>query len=68
MSRPASPAGARRLPFWRLWGWPLALGLLTAIGLVSALFSDHGPGDWLAWVALGIPAAGCLWWGWLKRA
>ncbi|WP_225784037.1 hypothetical protein [Xenophilus sp. Marseille-Q4582] len=64
--RPAEVAAARSA-FWRLWGWPLALGLLTAVGLVSALFSDGGVGDWLAWLALGLPAAGCVWWGWLHR-
>ncbi|WP_313570154.1 hypothetical protein [Comamonas terrigena] len=31
-----------------LWAWPIALGLLTAIGLVAALFSDDGWGDHLA--------------------
>ena len=57
-----------RSTFWRLWGWPLVLGVLTAVGLVSALFSDGGWGDWLAWLTLGIPAAGCIWWGWLRKA
>ncbi len=23
-----------------IWGWPLVLGILTAVGLVAALFSD----------------------------
>ena len=32
-----------------MWGWPIAMGVLTAIGLVSALFSDGGFGDMLAW-------------------
>jgi hypothetical protein len=43
-------------PFWRLWGWPLALGILTASGLLSALVSD-GWGDAWSWLALGIPVA-----------
>lgn len=38
----------------RLWGWPVALGLLTASGLVSALVSDAW-GDAWAWLALGLP-------------
>lgn len=69
MSARPSPAAASdtRSAFWRLWGWPLALGLLTAVGLVSALFSDGGVGDWLAWLTLGVPTVGCLWWGWLRR-
>ena len=40
----------------RLWTWPLAIGLLTASGLVSALVSD-GWGDWWAWGSLALPLA-----------
>jgi hypothetical protein len=46
----------------RLWGWPIALGLLTASGLLSALVSDAW-GDAWAWLALGLPllvAACCV--------
>ena len=53
--------------FRRLWGWPIALGLLTCIGLVSALFSDCGLGDALAWLTLGIPVAVGIWFGWCRR-
>jgi hypothetical protein len=49
-----------------MWGWPIVLGLLTAFGLISALFSDGGWGDKLAWVALGIPVAVCAWYGWRR--
>ncbi|MDQ0069796.1 hypothetical protein J2W34_001570 [Variovorax boronicumulans] len=49
--------------FWRMWGWPIVLGVLTTIGLISALFSDGGFGDMLAWVALGIPVVVCGWYG-----
>ena len=49
-----------------MWGWPILLGLLTSIGLVSALFSDGGVGDALAWVALGIPCAVGAWYGWRR--
>ncbi|MDA7416554.1 hypothetical protein PGB34_09250 [Xenophilus arseniciresistens] len=63
----ARPHQAARSAFWRLWGWPLLLGLLTLVGLSTALFSDAGVGDWLAWVCLGVPALGCVWWGWLRR-
>ncbi len=52
--------------FWPMWGWPIVLGLLTSIGLVSALFSDGGVGDALAWVALGIPCAVGAWFGWRR--
>lgn len=53
--------------FRATWGWPIALGLLTAIGLVSALFSDGGFGDLLAGVCLTIPTAAGIWHGWLRR-
>ena len=56
-----------RPSLWPLWGWPLVMGLLTAVGLVSALFSDGGVGDAVAWGALGIPVAVCIWCGWRPR-
>ncbi|MFM9922113.1 hypothetical protein VLK31_03915 [Variovorax sp. H27-G14] len=52
--------------FWRMWRWPIVLGLLTVVGLISALFSDGGVGDMLAWLTLGIPVAVCAWFGWRK--
>ena len=55
-----------RHAFWRLWGWPLVMGVLTTVGLISALFSDGGVGDMLAWVTLGIPVAVCVWFGWRR--
>ena len=48
---------------WRMWRWPIALGLLTTIGLVSALFSDGGAGDVVAWAALGTPVVLAVWFG-----
>jgi hypothetical protein len=54
--------------FWHLWGWPIALGLLTCVGLVAALFSDGGVGDAVAWGALGIPVAVGAWHGWRRPA
>ena len=53
--------------FWRLWGWPIVIGVLTAVGLVSALFSDGGVGDAVAWVTLGIPVVVGAWCGWSRR-
>ena len=50
-------------PFWALWGWPLALGVLTATGLLTALVSDAW-GDWWSWVALGVPVAVMGWCSW----
>ncbi len=40
----------------RAWPWPLALALLTAFGLVSALTGD-GAWDALSWVALALVLA-----------
>lgn len=55
-----------RHAFRRMWGWPIVLGVLTTFGLISALFSDGGVGDVLAWFALGIPVAVCAWYGWRR--
>jgi hypothetical protein len=41
-------------PFLALWGMPVLLGLLTTIGLLSALLGD-GIWDMVSAVALGIP-------------
>jgi hypothetical protein len=49
----------------RLWGWPIALGLLTAVGLVSALVADD-IWDLVSWLALGLPVAMAFWYG-LRR-
>jgi hypothetical protein len=49
-----------------MWGWPVVLALLTAIGLLSALLGD-GVWDAASWIALGIPTAVCLWFGWRGR-
>ena len=60
-------SGERELGGWSLWGWPVVLGVLTAVGLVAALFSDGGFGDLLAGVCLWVPALVGLWHGWLRR-
>ncbi|QAZ37944.1 hypothetical protein C1M51_00095 [Methylibium sp. Pch-M] len=46
----------------RLWAWPLALGVLTTTGLVSALLSESW-GDVWSWFALGVPVAVMAWYG-----
>ena len=53
--------------FWRMWGWPLVLGLLSASGLASALVSDGGAGDVWSWIGLGIPVAVMAWFWWKPR-
>ena len=49
--------------FRQVWAWPIALALLTASGLASALIVD-GWGDWWAWLALGTPVLVA---GWLAQ-
>jgi len=50
-----------------IWGRPIALGVLTSVGLVAALFSDGGLGDQIAGACLWAPALVGLWYGWLRR-
>jgi hypothetical protein len=45
----------------RVWTVPIYLGVLSTVGLIAALLSDDGLGDYLAWLALGIPVAVVLW-------
>ena len=52
-------------PRVRLWGWPVALGLLIASGLTTALVSE-GWGDVWSWLALGLPIVVMAWFG-LRR-
>ncbi|CAG5072364.1 hypothetical protein DYBT9623_04129 [Dyadobacter sp. CECT 9623] len=40
--------------FWKVWGLPVIIGILSAIGLLSALTGD-GFYDLLSWLTLGIP-------------
>jgi hypothetical protein len=51
--------------FFGLWAWPLALALLTALGLISALVGD-GVWDMVSALALGLPVAAGAWFG-LRR-
>lgn len=44
----------------RTWGAPIALALLSVVGLLSALFAD-GLGDVVSWVALAAPVAAVVW-------
>jgi hypothetical protein len=53
-------------PFLKLWGIPLMLGVLTIVGLVSALLGD-GIWDIVSAFALGVPVAAGAWYslrGW----
>lgn len=50
-----------------IWAWPIALGVVSGVGLVVGLFSDGGFGDLLGNVLLALPVAACAWWGWMNR-
>jgi hypothetical protein len=45
----------------RIWTAPIYIGVISTVGLIAALLSDGGLGDYLAWLALGIPVAVVLW-------
>ena len=49
----------------QLWGCPIALGLLSASGLVTALVSESW-GDVWSWVGLGVPVVVMTWYS-LRR-
>ncbi|MGH8175227.1 MAG: hypothetical protein ACREV5_03060 [Steroidobacter sp.] len=44
----------------RVWLTPMALGVVTVVGLIAALLSDEA-GDVLAWVALATPVSVVIW-------
>ena len=48
----------------RIWPVPIALGVLTCVGLVAALVAD-GIGDVVSWIGLGLPIVAVLWFVWL---
>jgi len=56
MTRPQSRARSFRAVF----AAPLAIGILSLIGLVVALAGD-GLADWLSWGALAVPALTVIW-------
>ncbi len=45
----------RQSSFWKVFGIPLGIGLLSATGLFAALLGD-GLWDSLSWIGLGVPA------------
>jgi len=47
----------------KLWGMPILLGILSMVGLISALLED-GVWDALSWLALGIPCLLMVWYWW----
>jgi hypothetical protein len=55
----------RQSNFWKVFGTPMALGLLTAAGLFAALLGE-GVWDALSWIGLGVPGVIGMW-GLFKR-
>jgi hypothetical protein len=45
-----------------LWGIPILLGVLSVVGLLSALLGD-GVWDAVSWATLGLPVAAAAWFG-----
>jgi hypothetical protein len=46
--------------FWKVWGIPIVIGILSGIGLLSALTGD-GFYDLLSWLTLGVPVVATVW-------
>jgi hypothetical protein len=40
---------------WATWRWPLAIGLVTFVGLLAALLIDGRIGVVAGWIGLGCP-------------
>jgi hypothetical protein len=59
-----SPRRAR-LSLRQVFAAPLAIAILSGIGLISALLGDH-IWDVLSWLALTVPVVVILWY-WLRR-
>lgn len=53
-------------PFWALWGWPIVLGVLSAIGLFCGLWGD-GAWDWVGWIGVGVPTLVGIWFAFRGR-
>lgn len=48
----------RRQTLWQIFIIPLVLGVLSTVGLISALVGD-GVWDGVSWITLGIPILLC---------
>ena len=53
-------------PFMRIWGWPVAIAIVTLTGLIAGLAGD-GRWDWLAALCLGLPVVLSVWLGVMRR-
>lgn len=52
-------------PFRRVWTAPIAIAVVSLIGLVAALLGD-GLNDWVSWIGLAVPLV-VIAWARLKR-
>ena len=52
----------------RIWTAPIYIGVISMVGLIAALLSDDGLGDYLAWLSLGIPVVVVLWYAPPRRS
>ncbi|WP_222837292.1 hypothetical protein [Dyadobacter fermentans] len=46
--------------FWKVWGMPIVIGILSGIGLISALTGDD-IWDAISWLTLGFPVVVGFW-------
>lgn len=53
-------------PLSRIFAIPLALGLVSAVGLIAALVGDD-IWDMIGWLGLGIPLAVTVWCLWRPK-
>ena len=61
-----SRRSGKHYSLWQVFRWPLLLGVVTVIGLVSALLAD-GVWDALSWALLALPLVVGLWFS-VRRA
>ncbi len=52
---PANLRPCRQPSAIQRWGWPVALAVLSIVGLLSALLGQGGVWWFLSWVALSTP-------------
>ena len=56
----AAPKSRSSGNWWTVYGGPLALGVLSVAGLLTALLSE-GAGRYFSWIAVGAPVAITAW-------